>query len=51
MQEFFLYNDKGFVGYPGGSPAGAGQQNGVNMWEWWCEYVSGVAEWCRVRSL
>jgi hypothetical protein len=31
MQEFFLYNDKGFVGYPGGSPAGAGQQNGVKI--------------------
>ena len=30
-QEFFLYNDKGFVGYPGGSPTAAGQDQGVKI--------------------
>ena len=29
--EFFLYNDKGFVGYPGGSPTSAGQDQGVKV--------------------
>ena len=31
INEFFLYNDKGFVGYPGGSPTSAGQDQGVKI--------------------
>ena len=27
------------------------KKKGVNTWVWWCEYVCGVAEWCRVRPL
>jgi len=29
--EFFLYNEKGFVGYPGGSPTSAGMDQGVKI--------------------
>tara|TARA_R110002072_G_scaffold156547_2_gene307007 strand:+ start:1547 stop:3115 length:1569 start_codon:yes stop_codon:yes gene_type:complete len=29
--EFFLYNNKGFVGYPGGTPSSAGQDQGVKI--------------------
>ena len=31
VSEFFLYNEKGFVGYPGGSPTSAGQDQGVKI--------------------
>ena len=31
VQEFFLYNTKGFVGFPGGSPSGGGQDQGVKI--------------------
>ena len=30
-QDFYLFNDKGFVGYPGGSPTAAGQNQGVKI--------------------
>lgn len=31
VSEFFLYNEKGFVGYPGGSPTSAGIDQGVKI--------------------
>ena len=31
VSEFFLYNEKGFVGYPGGSPTSAGMDQGVKI--------------------
>ena len=31
ISEFFLFNNKGFVGYPGGTPTSAGQDQGVKI--------------------
>jgi hypothetical protein len=30
-EEYFMYNEKGFTGYPGGSPTSAGQDQGVKI--------------------